>query len=260
MYNLSDWKKQFLSGHVQSQSIKGADFLSSETVVLVSGPAELDESKAADLVPIGLVQNVQVAQQKQIQQIYEIGSRKPFFIPGRTIVSAGISRVLFDGPSLMYSMYLSGQAAGAGPTMPAYLKDGVAGTELPTSPVTAFSAAIADDEATNAVANSVNFRTSSTKADPGYLFINLASGFFNRPLGLGFMFYDGEQDVYGGFYLEGCYIQSHQFNVAAQQTILVENVSLRCTAMRPIDADSIKFSTTETAGTGGNNGGGTTNG
>ena len=113
--NLAAWKSNFLTQHVQAQNVQGAQFLSSETVVVVSGPPSLTIDKGGhpnggfsltDLVPIGLVQNVSVAQQKQLQQVFEVGSKKPYFIPGRTMISAGISRILFDGPSLMYSMYL----------------------------------------------------------------------------------------------------------------------------------------------------------
>ena len=78
MNNLSTWKANFLTQHVQSQNVQGAQFLSSETVVVVSGPPSLTiDSKGkpnggftlTDLVPIGLVQNVSVAQQKQLQQV-----------------------------------------------------------------------------------------------------------------------------------------------------------------------------------------------
>lgn len=240
MYNLNDWKTQFLSEHVQSQNVKGADFLSSETVVVVSGPPTLSEVDTPNLVPIGLVQNVSVAQQKQLQQIFEIGSRKPFFVPGRTIISAGISRILFDGPSLMYAMYVSKSTGGKGTdvNMPAYNVP-VNGTEAPVAPLDGFAPVTGVDATDNFSSNAHLKNNPTDTATPGLFFVNLASGFFNRPLGLGFVLYDGEQQAYGGLYLEGCYVQSHQFNIASQQTILVENVSLRCTAIRPIDPASI---------------------
>jgi len=71
------------------------------------------------------------------------------------------------------------------------------------------------------------------------MFINLASGFFNKPLGLGFIFYDTNQVPYGGFYMENCYVQSHQLNIASQQTILVENISLRVSSLKAIEVGAI---------------------
>lgn len=235
--NLSSWKDKFLSEHVQAQNIKGADFLSSETVVVVSGPPTLSETDMPNLVPVGLVQNVSVAQQKQLQQVFEVGSRKPFFIPGRTIISGGMSRILFDGPSLMYAMYVS-KSDGDITSLPAYNSANVDATEAPTLP--ANFADVTGVEADDNIGTTAILKDSTNStADPGLLFINLASGFFNRPLGLGFIMYDGEQQAYGGFYLEGCYVQTHQFNVSSQQTLLVENISLRATALRPIDPSTI---------------------
>lgn len=221
--NLSNWKENITKSHVQpNHKIEGGDFLSSETVVVVSGPAFLDKNATLlnTFVPIGLVQSIQVSQQKQIQQIFEIGSRQPYFIPGRTIISAGMSRILFDGPSLMYAMGIN-SAAGDSPDIefaPDIKADGTS-EDVPTQPFTGVDNPTFDDGNPN----------------PGYFFINLAAQFFNKPMGLGFILYDGESQPYGGFYLEGCYIASHAFSVSSQQTVLVENVSIRATSLKPLD-------------------------
>jgi len=229
--SLSDWKDQFLTSHVQAQELTGNDFLSSETVVLVSGPPKLANLETtANLVPIGLVQNAQVQQQKQIQQMYEVGSRQPFFIPGRTFITAGIARILFDGPSLMYAMYMRKVEAGGQDLYTAgYTTTGERGTlEEPTLPAPGIGDPYLVPDFTNA-----------DVADPGYFFSNLSSAFFNIPLGLGFMLYDGDRQSYGGFYLENCYIQTHTFTIAANQTVLLENVTLRAGNFRPLEAGEI---------------------
>ena len=105
----SDWS--FNEGHVQAVPESG-DFLSSESVVICAGPSTVP-SDVNDIVPIGLVQNATVTQNKQIQQLYEIGSRQPIFIPGRTVVQAALSRILFDGPSLMRALYKIVQPSGS---------------------------------------------------------------------------------------------------------------------------------------------------
>ncbi len=230
--NITDWHASMLDKAVQSNfTVNGADFLSSETVALCAGPASFDGANLTkDLIPIGLVQNAQVQQQKQIQQLFEIGSRKPFFIPGRTVISAAISRILFDGPSLMYAMYIMGNEGGANGKLSQPLPSIKTDNDAPTLPfnvgettIAGFSDSSSDDNKSNS---------------PGQFFINLASSFFNKPMGLGFILYDGEKNPYGGFYLEDVYIQTHAFSVASQQTLLVENVSLRCSSMRPLDINS----------------------
>ena len=202
-----DWK--FKEGHVQAVP-EGGDFLSSESCVICAGPPTIPET-IQNVVPIGLVQNATVTQNKQIQQLYEIGSRQPIFIPGRTVVQAALSRILFDGPSLMRAVYK--------------IYDGSAVNTDTSVPV---------DSATNPENAPGNpYTTDSTEQAKFY--INLASEFFNRPLGLAFFLNDMEDDNYGGFYLENCYIQSHQLSIAGQQTILVENVGIRCSRVVPLD-------------------------
>lgn len=244
--NLSDWKTKFMTESVQNNNNTfGSDFLSSESTVMFSGPAEYTENMISSLVPIGLVQNVQVSQQKQIQQLFEVGSRKPFFVPGRTVVSGGIARILFDGPSLMYAMYLKGvTSTGAlinpsgktsGPWTPI---DKLASRDYPAD--LAPGGAVGDGASLGGYSNddgTVTFKTdvAQSVATPSYFFINLSSSFFNRPTGLGFVLYDMENQPYGGFYLENCYIQAHTFSVASQQTVLVENVSFRASSVSAMD-------------------------
>jgi len=245
--NVTDWKSKFMTESVQNNNNTfGSDFLSSESTVMFSGPAEYSANAAANLVPIGLVQNVQVSQQKQIQQLFEVGSRKPFFVPGRTVVSGGIARILFDGPSLMYAMYLKGttvDGALINPSGGAWSPiDKLAARDYPAD--LAPDGAIGDGTTLGGVTNndgSVIFKQDTdTPPTPSYFFINLSSSFFNRPTGLGFVLYDMENQPYGGFYLENCYIQAHTFSVASQQTVLVENVSFRASSVSAMDWSLIK--------------------
>jgi len=204
--NFLNW--DFANSNVQPITDMG-DFLSSESVVVFSGPATYSDN--TNLIPVGLVQNVQVSQNKQMQQLFEIGSRQPFFVPGRTIVQVGISRVLFDGPSLMRALYTKGDDTAVTFNGSEIASD-AAQAELPTAPY------------------------GNTPATDGNFFINLASKFFNAPTGLGFMLHDMENDAYGGFYLENCYFQTHSFSLAGQQTVLLENVGIRAGRIVPLEA------------------------
>lgn len=248
---IAEWRDNFMKEHVQGHAAykNGNEFVSAESTVVVSGPPRLVDSVGAmHLVPIGLVQGAQVGQQKQIQQMYEVGSRLPFYIPGRTFVSASLSRILFDGPSLMYALYIAETEqdgriylnSHSNPTTEGNpWKSGFAYTPIDTPSLPATDLA---DKVTNSLPIDitkeneavVNGSPAKVNADPGYFFCNLASSFFNRPLGLGFIIYDMEKQPYGGFYLEECYINSHSFNIAAAQTVLVENVAIRATALKPL--------------------------
>ena len=226
---LQTWIEKFTSDHTQPLDTTAGDFLSSESVVLLSGPPKLDTAiTPTNLIPIGLVQNVQVTQAKQIQQLFEIGSKLPFFVPGRTTVQVGMARVLFDGPSLMEALYVSQE--GGNLYIPAITGDVGTATSNPGEP---YNTAGEDPVLVGTTAG--GFDTSNNAE----FFINLASEFFNKPLGLGCVLYDMQQQAYGGFYLEECYIQSHRFSASAQQTVLMEDVGIRCTALRPISIDEL---------------------
>ena len=225
-YNsLTKWKQDFLKTNVQPKALdSGGDFLSSETMVLIAGPPRLDasDSDLTTTVPIGLVQNVQVNQNKQIQQVYEIGSRIPYMIPGRTVVSVGMSRVLFDGPSLMKALALQKVADGD--------------VSFDEALATKYNVTDRNDLAHPGLPLDV---AATDASESGEFFINLASQFFNLPMGLGIVLYDGEKEAYGGFYLNECYIQNHSFAAAAAQTVLVENISIRVTDLSPLLKDQI---------------------
>jgi hypothetical protein len=227
---LQTWIDKFTSDHAQPLDTTAGDFLSSEAVVLLSGPPKLDSAiTPTNLIPIGLVQNVQVTQAKQIQQLFEIGSKLPFFIPGRTTVQVGMARVLFDGPSLMQALYVYNNG-GSELYIPAISGDVGTATSNPGQP---FNTAGEDPVVIGTKEG--GFETTNNAE----FFINLASEFFNKPLGLGCVLYDMQQQAYGGFYLEECYIQSHRFSASAQQTVLMEDVGIRCTALRPISIDEL---------------------
>lgn len=186
------------------------------------------------LTPVGLVQNVRVSQGKQIQQLFEIGSRKPFYVPGRTQVNGTMSRVLFDGASLFYALYRSTAPSGPGNAVPS-TSDFNATTDdeitLPTTPYPEGGGVVERSEDGNG--------NITTYGDPGRFWSNLRSEIFNIPLGLGVILFDMEGDPYGGMYLEQTYIRSHDMSVSAQQTIMLESVSFVSGQIRPLSAESI---------------------
>lgn len=208
--------------------MKDGSYLSGESAVLVSGPASLGESNSAELIPIGLTQQAQLTQNKDLNQIFEIGGRVPFFIPGRTQIRAQLSRVLFHGPSLMFALYRTSNEASKiiVPKAESFSTNStLAPYSLPTVPYGPGG----DD--------SVMARE-SVDAKPSHFWINLASSIFNKPLGLGIVLYDMNGQPYGGAYLEECFIQNHNFGISANQTVLSETISITATKLRPLNPTS----------------------
>jgi len=207
---VKDWR--FKTLHAQDQDILtgGAlnNFISAESVVLAAGPA----SKTTDLTqlyPIGLCDSVGIQQNKNIIQLFEVGSRLPYLLPGRTFVQLQLNRVVFNGDSLLGALTTGSAGTRAGGTI-----------DSPGSEITA------------------------TGADQsGKFYLNLASSFFNSPFGLAILYQDsdpvsgveGRGQWVAAFYAENCMIQSHQMNVQGQQYIVMESALVRCTNLLPLD-------------------------
>jgi hypothetical protein len=155
---------------------KGTGFVSAESVIVAAGKSAWDANNLQDMIPIGLVENANIQQNKALQQLFEIGSRRPFFVPGRHQIQAAMSRVIFNGPSLMKALYyLVGEDTVSGDTQ---ALGGINADDLPGYGNF--------DQGTNV----------SEASDP--LWINLASEMFNHPFGLAFLLKNMEGGTYGG--------------------------------------------------------------
>ncbi len=231
LQNLTDWKDNFpkrqnVQPDEHERSLDGA-FLSGESAIVVAGPPEIQNTQTRDLIPVGLVQQAQLTQNKQLNQIFEIGGRIPFYVPSRVTVRASLSRILFDGPSLFYALYQ--RKDNDQNVVPTTHEFSTGNTSIHNNPSTPYPE-------NGEIIRPQNSSVSQQDSTPGLFWSNLGSGIFNRPLGLGFILFDMEGEPYGGAYLEKCYVQSHNFGISANATVLAENVSLVATRLKPIDA------------------------
>lgn len=204
---VQDW--DFTEKHVEEDIIGGPgeqnqNYISSESIILCAAPPEIKGDSttalAEDLYPIGVLESAAVVQNKQIQQLFEIGSRRPYFIPGRTRIQVGLSRVIFNGNSLMAKVYESSELAGDSYT---------------------------PNDSPGYVGN----------IEDNHFYFNLASSFFNKPFGLVMIISDTDKDVAAMIYLENCMIQSHNMNIGANQTIVMENVNIICDGIQPVKVE-----------------------
>lgn len=224
-------------------------YLSSESAVIVVGPAKLRSTSIGSTVPVGMVQSFQIQQSRAGQQIFEIGGRLPFNIPGRSSIQGSISRILFDGPSLAYALY----AAGISSDGKSYLvpvpnefggetkadEKGFAAHNQPTLPYLKDVVTEGSGNRETMTITSANEILGVQGDNPGKLWLNLASALFNKPFGMGLVLYDMQGDVYGAVYLEDCVIRSHNFGIQANQTVLAESVSFSASRVVPVDATTI---------------------
>jgi hypothetical protein len=122
----STW--QYKTKHVQSRDAAGNDydagnFIRGASILICAGPRRKPASPwtaggggtAATIFPIGLLQTGSINEQKQLEEVFEIGSERRYFITGRTFFTLQATRIMVDGASLLRAMYnTSTGSAGTG--------------------------------------------------------------------------------------------------------------------------------------------------
>lgn len=229
--SLNNWN--FSTDHVE-EGYAGGQFASAETTLVAAGPPRLSTASGGagatgTVYPIGLLENIGISQSKQLQRIFEIGSSRSYFIPGRVIGSVSLGRVFYYGPSLLRVIY-------------AYYKNDSDGVDIGTSaPGTLVdqggpnerrdpNALLLDLNAVSAAS------THNVKQSPGddYFFINLASDMFNQAAGLAVYFKDSNNNLIGAMYLEDCFVQGHQISVSSGSVLIMEGATMQFDRALPI--------------------------
>ena len=230
-----NWR--FASENVQTEIVNG-EYVSSESTLVLGGPsrlAHLTAGAATDAVavqttmfPIGLLQNVSLAQNRQVSRLFEIGSKRAYFIPGRLFANFSVSRILFFGPSLMRMLYAVApyRDLGVGRTFR------VENREVATPPE--YARLFGDNANQRTLLSAPGFGDARANGDNRDFFINLASDLFNVPMGLCFLLKDPKNRPYGAMYLEDCYIEAHSMGVDANNIVIAEQVSGQVGSVAPV--------------------------
>jgi len=222
--SLNNW--QWWQNHVQSD-LQGGEFVNAATTLIAAGPPRLPSgtqnigSLNNLAFPIGIVENFGLNQNKMIQKMFEIGSKRAYHIPGRTVGAITLGRILYWGPSLLrvlYAYYPSNKINGG---QGAYPVDSIGLGGSPTPPEV-------KDSPGYGAAPSAN----SGNTD---FFINLASDLFDHPLGLLVYLRDAQDDCYGAMYLEDVYLQAHSLNCNASSILIAEGCSAQYDRLVPIN-------------------------
>jgi hypothetical protein len=181
----------------------------------INGPTYLAAAIAAGgaadnlAYPIGLTQQFSLSQSMNLQQLFEIGSYRQYFIPGHVVTQASMARPWFHGMSLLRTLY-------------AYYQDLIPPTVVPAAFANIGSALVANPH--------------DVVVPPGYenLYLNLGSDLFKQPIGLLFIARDSNEDMLGAGYCEQTYLPQHSIALSAGGVTINEQVGLRMERMLPI--------------------------
>jgi len=220
MATLSQWSPY--DSNVQSGMVDGR-FQNAAYTLLAAGPPRLANvggpsvvggglnNAAGDQIafPMGLIQNLNVGHNTSLTRVFELGSVRSYWIPGRTMGQMSFSRIMYHGLSLLRVLY-------------AYYSDLIPPTLVqPVFP----------NIGAGTVAN-----PHDVKIPPGYenVFLNLASDLFTQPVGILMMMKDSNEDTLGAGYFEACMVPNHTFSTDAMGTIIQESVSVQFERMVPV--------------------------
>ncbi len=234
MASAATWQRQnYMQSGGAGPGMKDGQFVSGGFMGLFAGPPRLASvggavtagiavekpAAASQLVyPIGIVQNFNLSQNKQIARIFELGTDRSYFIPGRTVGQIGLGRVLYHGPSLLRVLYAYYQAL------------------IPATIVSSMFPNVG-------AASMVN--PHDVIIPPGYenFYLNLASDLFDQPFGMLAVMRDSNQDTYGAFYAEACNVPNHSFGVDSQGVVIQEQVGIQYELLVPIATRQLKLIT-----------------
>lgn len=208
------------------QELTGGQFVNAESTLIAAGPPHLTDATSIEgdsVYPIGLLETFGLQQSRQLQRIFEIGSSRSYFIPGRTIGSITLGRTFYFGPSLLRVLYAYWKGAA---------EDGPIGMGAASDYSTAEKYAASGD---SPLLDYTQGKDLFRKAGHGFLLIDLASDLFAQPTGMAVYFKDANTDTLGGFYLEECYVQGHQMTVSSGSVLIMEGASLQYDLLVPID-------------------------
>jgi len=170
-----------------------------DTLILAGPPRMVNQKPQAifdQLLPIGMIQSMQVSQQKPTTPMQAVGSGRGFYISGKAQGQANIQRLFVNGRNLLRALQTNA------------IRSGIDATKF-------------DEPAT--------WHNKESK-----FYANLDSELFLIPFGMAVFFRDKLHDEIGAFYMELCQINSWAIGVSAGQNMVMENVSLFFDRLMPI--------------------------
>lgn len=204
-FDVSNWS--FQENYVE-RLMDNAAFTAAHpnNTLVLAGPARVPKGAAADensfneaMLPVGMVQNMNLGHNRPVQPMQMIGSARTFFVAGKGQITFNIGRLWVNGRNLLRVLYTQAR------------RNGLDVTRFDEPPVSA---------------------PGGTAEEQFYL--NLDSELFYIPFGLAVIFRSVSHDPVGAFYIELCMLNSWATALAAGQLLVMENVSGVADRLRPI--------------------------
>jgi hypothetical protein len=190
-----DWKGDYVSKLNEQGYERFAQFSATpDSTMLFAGPARYTGLSEADLIPIGLTDNLQYSSNAQLARLYEIGSNRAFFTRGKTISAITLSKMLADQQNILHALSRSSYL----PNVNTLSSDG----------------------------------PGAASPNPDIM-MNLDSETFGVPFGMLMVFKtkggsdSGTGKILSALYLEYCMFENYSFSVASTAPVIVEGVSIQ---------------------------------
>lgn len=216
----SDWN--FRENFVQLDENMGTPglFIASESTLIAFGPAAA--TSAFDVVKVGLTPNIAISQQIPQQRLPEIGSMRVHILNGVPVGGGSMSRLVYNGPSLIRYAYGNLYDDNGNPTALA-----LAGMMTGSGPAQSFAA--------NAWKLIMNNPDKVMQGDMNTdLWLSTWDTRLKAPFGICIYFQDVAGAAVGGIYAEGTKINSHNITQSAGQLIMVEGISFAFDRLVPV--------------------------
>jgi len=166
-------------------------------------------AETVKLRPIGLIQNYNLGQNKNIQQVFEIGSDIDTNLPGRTFKTFSFGRIFLRGKNLLSIIATGDQTA----------------------------AALANDsEFKRAASGEIILNLASSYFDSAH---GLAMLFYDPSVTTDDG--DAETEITSGVVFEGCMVNAHQMSSSAGDVLVMESVSMLVSKIVPIPISSMSY-------------------
>jgi hypothetical protein len=233
------------SDHVQAE-LQNGEYVSAESTLILAGPSRLKMITAmggdplaaqSQLYPIGLLQMLTIAQNRQVARLFEIGSKRSYFVPGRLFANFQMNRILFYGPSLLRLLYAIAPTYTYGKPFN-FVAEGVAPSAQSKLKQNPLYTSLFPEE----VYLAPGYGADSTKDNRDF-YINLASELFNVPFGMCVLFKDARKRPYGAFYAEECMIEAHSMGVDSNNIVIAEGVNGQFDLVQPIQVHELTKAT-----------------
>lgn len=265
-FGLDNW--DYENSHVQTRNeINEGRFISSEQVLVVAGPPRLKDTSrtgasgdglqvlsasdlgsgqnAETLFPVGTVEVATISQQKQLQKVFEIGSKRSYFLPGNHFGNLSLQRILVHGPNLARVAYAYYSTSRIKPIGPSY-----GGMTTLTNNTTEENMQKVAAAVMSGLGSEIDDIMPEIKTNPGFnsQYYNLSSSLFDQPMGWGFILCDSRKRIVAGFYLECCMTASHNITIQANSTMIMEGMNFQFDRIAPINVVGADSNPTSTAG------------